>query len=104
MSRTRHHLRLWLILFLFGLAAVCVANLTLLGALSLWLPLANLPSDVIVQVCVGRVATVSWWGVWWAVPGLAAMPPPTIASRQALCGYILRPPHWAQQGSFPLLP
>ena len=99
-----NNIRAGLIVGLFGLAAVCLVSLTLLTALSLWLPRANLPSDLIVQACVGRVAAISWWGVWWAIPGIAAMPPPAIASRQALCGYILRPPHWPQQGSFSLMP
>jgi len=104
MATRSRHIRGWLVVSVLWLAAICMLYATLLVAFWLWLPHANLPSDFIVQACVGRVASISWWGVWWTAPGIAAMPPPSIASRQAICGYVPRPPSWAQQGSFSLSP
>ena len=102
--RVHRNIPSWLAAVILCLAAICLAGGTLFAAFSIWLPHTGPPSDLIIQACVGRVLTTAWWGVWWAVPGIAAMPPPSIASRQAVCGYVPRPLSWAQQGSFSLLP
>lgn len=96
--------RPWIVAALMVAASLCLVMLLTLGVMQIWIPNAAVTPDYIISACIGRAAGSSWWGVWWAAPSVNAFaPPPAFASRQAICGYLPRPPFLAERGAMTIL-